>query len=43
MIAGEPFRCSWENFDEFEYIDKEDGNAVRHVTLLPLYALSQLR
>ena len=39
----EAFRCSLENFGEFEYIDKEDSNAIRHVTILPLYALSQLR
>lgn len=39
----EAFRCSLENYGEFEYIDKEDDNATRHVTILPLYALSQLR
>ena len=39
----EAFRCSLENFGEFGYIDKEDSNAIRHVTILPLYALSQLR
>ncbi len=36
-------RCSLENFGEFEYIDKEDGDAVRHVRILPLYAMSQLQ
>ncbi len=35
-------RCSLENFGEFEYTDKEDGNAVRHVRILPLYAMAQL-
>lgn len=39
----EAYRCSLENFGEFEYIDKEDKNAIRHVTILPLYALSQMR
>ena len=36
-------RCSLENFGAFDYIDKEDGNAVRHVRICPLYALSQLK
>ena len=36
------FRCSLENFGAFDYIDKEDHDAVRHVTILPLYALSLL-
>lgn len=35
------FRCSLEGFGEFEYVDKEDGNAIRHVNILPLYALSR--
>ncbi len=39
----EAFRCSLENFGEFDYIDKEDNDAVRHVTILPLYALSLIR
>ena len=38
----EAVRCSLENFGSFEYIDKEDADAVRHVRFLPLYALSQL-
>lgn len=37
------FRCSLENFSKFEYVDKEDMNATRHVNVLPLYALSQLK
>lgn len=37
----EAYRCSLENFGEFEYVDSEADNAVRHVTVLPLYALSQ--
>lgn len=38
----EAFRCSLENFGEFEYVDIDDNNATRHVNVLPLYALSQL-
>lgn len=37
------FRCSLENFGEFDYTDKYDNNAIRHVTVLPLYALSLFR
>ena len=29
----EAFRCSLENFGEFEYEDPEDNNAIRHVCL----------
>ena len=39
----EAFRCSLENFGALDYIDKQDDNAIRHVTILPLYALSLLR
>ena len=35
-------RTSLENFGEFEYIDKESQNALRHVEVIPLYALSNL-
>ena len=35
-------RCSLENFCDFEYEDKEDGGAMRHVQICPLYALSQM-
>lgn len=35
-------RCSLENFGSFDYIDKEDENAVRHVRICPLYAISRL-
>lgn len=35
-------RTSLENFGKFEYIDKEADNAVRHVDVIPLYALSNL-
>ena len=36
-------RCSLENFGAFDYIDNQADGAVRHVTILPLYALSLLR
>lgn len=35
-------RCSLENFGEFDYADKEDNGAIRHVTVCPLYAISRL-
>ena len=35
-------RCSLENFNRFEYIDREDADAVRKVAIYPLYALSNL-
>lgn len=35
-------RCSLENFGQLEYIDKENGNAVRHITINPLYAISNI-
>lgn len=35
-------RCSLENYGEFDYIDKEADNEVRHVRICPLFALSQL-
>lgn len=36
-------RCSLENFGQFDYIDAKAGNAVRHITIIPLYAVSQLK
>ena len=36
-------RCSLENFGEFEHTDKDDGETVRHVRILPLYAMSLLQ
>ena len=36
-------RCSLENFGQFDYVDSKAGNAVRHVTIVPLYAVSQLK
>lgn len=37
----EAFRCSLENFGEIEYVGKEDDNVTKHVSILPLYALSR--
>lgn len=39
----EAIRCSLENFGMFDYIDSKADNAVRHVTIIPLYAVSQLK
>lgn len=39
----EAVRCSLENFGMFDYIDSKTDNAVRHVTIVPLYAISQLK
>ena len=38
----EAVRCSLENFGEFTFTDTKAHDAVRHVTICPLYALSQL-
>jgi predicted AAA+ superfamily ATPase len=35
-------RCSLENFGAFDYVDAEDGGAVRHVDIYPLYAVGNL-
>ena len=35
-------RTSLENFGKFEYVDKETADEVRHVDVIPLYALSKL-
>lgn len=35
-------RCSLENFGAFDYTDAKAEGAKRHVTICPLYALSQL-
>ncbi len=34
-------RCSLENFGKFDYIDAKAEDAVRHVVIYPLYAMSQ--
>ena len=36
-------RCSLENFGQFDYVDSKADNAVRHVTIVPLYAISQMK
>lgn len=36
-------RCSMENFGNFEYEDKQDNNNVRHVSICPLFAISQMK
>ena len=38
----EAVRCSLENFGKFSYTDKEDTDTVRHVSIYPLYAVSQI-
>lgn len=38
----EAIRCSLENFGEIEYTDTKDSQAVRHVAICPLYAISQM-
>ncbi|MBR4197429.1 MAG: ATP-binding protein [Bacteroidales bacterium] len=35
-------RCSLENYGQFDYIDQQAKNATRHVTIVPLYALSSI-
>ena len=35
-------RCSLENFGAFDYTDEKADGAVRHVTICPLFAVSQL-
>ena len=35
-------RTSLENFGKFEYVDNEAHDDVRHVDIVPLYALSNL-
>lgn len=39
----EAIRCSFENFGEFTYTDPQADNAKRHITIIPLYALKNLR
>jgi hypothetical protein len=39
----EAIRCSLENFGMFDYTDSKAANATRHVTIVPLYAISQLK
>ena len=39
---SQAIRCSLENFGKFDYIDLKADNAVRHVEIVPLYAISQM-
>lgn len=39
---NEAIRFSLEQHNEYEFVDKEDGEASRHVITIPLYAVSQL-
>lgn len=39
----EAIRCSFENFGKFTYTDPQADNAERHITIIPLYALENLR
>lgn len=36
-------RCSLENFSSFDYTDTKSDNAIRHVLICPLYAISQMQ
>lgn len=38
----EAIRCSLENFGSFSHTEKEDGDTARHVSVIPLYAVSQI-
>ena len=38
---SQAIRCSLENFGMFDYIDSKANGSVRHVDIIPLYALSQ--
>lgn len=38
----EAIRCSLENFGSFSHTDKEDRDTARHVSVIPLYAVSQI-
>ncbi len=35
-------RCSLENFGQFDFVDREDNDSVRHVDICPLYAMGQM-
>lgn len=39
---SQAIRCSLEDFGHFDYIDSKADNAVRHVEIVPLYAISQI-
>lgn len=37
---SEAVRCSLENFGKYDYVDEECGGHIRHVHVIPLYAVS---
>ena len=37
------YRISLENLGQFDYHDSEAENAIRHVQICPLYAISQIK
>ena len=39
---SQAIRCSLENFSEFDYIDEKTSNAIRHVRIVPLYAINTI-
>lgn len=40
---GNAIRTSLENFASFEYTDTEDSNSTRHIEIIPMYALSNIK
>ena len=38
----EAVRCSLENFGEFDYSDPKDNGEIRHVRIVPLYAMGMI-
>ncbi len=40
---NQAIRCSLENFGEFDYIDNNANNEIRHVNICPLYAISMIK
>lgn len=43
LVFQQAIRCSLENFGQVDYIDPKSENAVRHVTIVPLYAVATFR
>ena len=39
----EAVRCSLENFGEFDYADPNDNSEIRHVRIVPLYAVGKIQ
>jgi hypothetical protein len=37
------YRISLENLGQFDYHDSDAENAIRHVQIYPLYAISQIK